>query len=367
MKSTQLLPLLALLLASPAVAQTPAEPAAEPTAPAVKAILTPVQTEHILKELEKVQAQIGKGRGSVYSAAMAKFREGMASPAAAQALYLDCYKLMHYDRKDLKQADFMDWRNKHEEELKDEDFKQGLALQLEYLVLTVQAQEIDTPKKMAPVVTAVQGFLGREITAIQGATVHSASGAVADKGAAKGAGPGGGGGQGGRRGGGGGGNNGPAGGIVETLRESVKRSEFARAYSLDDFLQRKDWEYVPLDVKGIYANIIFPYYLVEKPTELAAQWDARMNAEMAMQKALKSETEFQEYAQDAGPRMIWEKNNYLVTNNVGAVTALADMLKLIQTYPSHPDAMQWLGGFRELVKKVSEPSTEPVEKPIGTQ
>lgn len=365
MKLTQLMPLLAVALACPAIAQTPAS---EPEKPEAKVLLTPAQTEHILKELEKVEAQIGKGRGSVFGAALAKFREGMASPAAAMALYLDCYKLEHFDRKNLKQTDFMDWRNRNEANLKDDDFKAALALQLEYLVLTIQAQEIQEPRKMAPIVAAAQAFLGKVITAIQGTTTHSASGAVADKDAKGG---GGGGGGGGRRGGGGGGGGGgvPAGDIMGTLRQSVANSEFARAYSLEDFLKRKEWEYQPLNVRGIYANIIFPYYLAEKPTELAAQWDSRMNAEVALQKAIKSETEFNEYYKDAGPRMIWEKNSYLVENNVTPVNALADMLKLIQTYPSHPDAMSWLREFRDLVKSVSEPSAEttPAEKPAGVQ
>jgi len=362
MKLTQILPLLAVALTSTAGAQTPA---AEPEKAESKVILTPAQTEHILKELEKVEAQIGKGRGSVFGAALAKFREGMASPAAALALYLDCYKLEHFDRKNLKQTDFMDWRNKNEANLKDEDFKRALSLQLEYLVLTIQAQEIDEPRKMAPIVASVQTFLGKAITAVQGATTHSASGAVADRDANKG----GAGGGGGRRGGGGGGNNVPAGDILGTLRQSVANSEFAKAYSLGDFLKRDKWEYQPLNVRGIYSNIIFPYFLAEKPTELPAQWDSRITAEVAMQKAIKSETEFNEYFKDAGPRMTWEKNNYLVENNVTPVNALADMLKLIQTYPSHPDAMSWLKEFRDLVKSVSEPSEEttPVEKPAGAQ
>ena len=352
MKLTQLLPLLAVVLASPAIAQTPANPVTEPVAPEFKVILTPAQTEHILKELEKVEKQIGKGRGSVFSAAMTKFREGMASPAAALGLYLDCYKLEHFDRKNLKTADFMDWRNKNEVRLKDEDFKRALWLQLEYLVLTIQAQEIEEPKKMAPIVTSLQAFLGKAVSAIQGTTAHSASGAVTDKDA-----------KGGRKGGG----NVPAGDILGTLRQSVADSVFAKAYSLEDFLKREEWEYQPLNVKGIYSNIIFPYYLAEKPTDLPAQWDSRINAEVAMRKALMSETEYQEYSKDAGPRMLWEKNNYLVANNVAAVNALADMLKVIQTYPSHPDAMDWLKEFRELVQKVSEPSAEPVEKPAGVQ
>ncbi|OYW75109.1 MAG: hypothetical protein B7Z37_14920 [Verrucomicrobia bacterium 12-59-8] len=356
MKLTYLLPLLALALALPANAQMPVSPVIEPEKPEVKVILTPAQTEHILKELEKVEAQIGKGRGSVFGAALAKFREGMASPAAALALYLDCYKLEHFDRRNLKQTDFMDWRNKNEAKLKDEDFKRALSLQLEYLVLTIQAQEIDEQKKMAQIVASLQAFLGKAISTIQGTTVHSASGAVTDKDA-----------KGGRRGGGGGGANVPAGDILGTLRQSVAESEFAKAYSLEDFLKREEWEYQPLSVKGIYSQIIFPYYLAEKPTELPAQWDARINAEVAMRKALLSETEFAEYSKDAGPRMLWDKNNYLVGNNIIPVNALADMLKVIQTYPNHPDAMEWLKNFRELVKSVSEPTAEPVEKPSGVQ
>ena len=352
MKSIQLLPLLAVLLASPAVAQTPVSPGTEAETPVYKVILTPTQTEHILKELDKVETQIGKGRGSVFSAAMAKFREGMASPTAALALYLDCYRLEHFERKNLKQADFMDWKNKNEARLKDEDFKRALWLQLEFLVLTIQAQEIDESKKMGPIVTSLQAFLGKAVTAIQGTTVHSASGAVTDKDS-----------KGGRRGGG----NVPAGDILGTLRQSVADSDFAKAYSLQDFLKREEWEYQPLNVRGIYNDVIFPYYLAEKPTELPAQWDSRINAERAMRQALMSDTEFNEYIKDEGPRLLWEKDNYLVVNDVGAVKALADMLKVIQTYPSHPDAINWLKEFREIVKQVSEPVPVNTEKPAGVQ
>jgi len=366
MKLTQFLPLTVAVLATSASAQIAAPGVTETPAPEFKVILTPAQTSHILKELEKVETQIGKGRGGVFGAAMAKFREGMASPAAALALYLDCYKLEHFDRKNLKMADFTDWKNKNEVNLKDEDFKKALMLQLEYLVLTIQAQEIEEPKKMAPIVAGVQAFLSKAVVAVQGSTTHSASGAVTDKDNR-----GGGGGGGGRRGGGGGGGGGnvPAGDILGTLRQSVVNSEFAKAYSLDDFLKREQWEYQPLNVRGIYSNIVFPYFLAEKPTELPAQWDLRISTDVAMRKAIMSETEFNEFYKDAGPRMIWEKDNFLVENDVNPVNALADMLKVIQTYPSHPDAITWLREFRELVKKVSEPSAEeaPTEKPAGTQ
>jgi hypothetical protein len=353
MKPTYLLPVLALLLAPVAFAQTPAQPQAPGVATPPSVMLTPAQTEHILKELEKVESQIGQGRGSVFSTALAKFRSAMASESAALALYLDCYKLENFERKDLKQTDFMDWRDRNEARLKEDEFTQGLALQLEYLVLTIQAQDVKDSKDMGSVVTALQSFLGKAIAAVQASTKHTASGAVEAKDGGKG---------GGRKGGGNGGGGGPGGGLAGMLRQSVKGSEFSRAYLLDDYLTRKDWEYSPLGIGSIYSTVIFPYYVAEKSGELAAQWDSRINAEMTLRKAGMSETEFNLYYKEEQPRLLWEKHNHLLSNNVTPVNALADMLKVIQANPNHPDAAGWLKSFKEIVKNVAPAGS--VETPI---
>ncbi|MBE2282762.1 MAG: hypothetical protein IAE77_04795 [Prosthecobacter sp.] len=358
MKSTSSLFLAATMLASPILAQTPAD--TPPTAPAKsQVLLTPAQTAHILKELEKAETLIGQGRNGLFSTALTKFREGMASEAAAVGLYLDCYKLENFDRKDLKQTDFMEWRDRNEERLKDDDFKKGLMLQLEYLVMTIQAQDVKETKKMGPLVVALQAFVAKAVAAVQESTKHTASGAVEAK-DSKGP-PGG-----GRRGGGGGG--GPGGTLNGLLRQPVQGCDFAKAYLLQDYLDKKDWEYSPLDIDGIYTKAILPYYLQERPTEVAAQWDARINASMSIRKAVMSDTEFGIYYKEEGPRLQWEKNSYLVTNGLNAVNALAEMLKVIQANPNHPDAAGWLEDFRETVESVSEPGTAPVvEKPIGSQ
>ncbi|MFN0079647.1 MAG: hypothetical protein ACKVY0_24550, partial [Prosthecobacter sp.] len=339
----------------------PAAPAAEtPAAPQV--ILTPAQTEHILKELEKVEAQIGQGRNAILGAALTKFRAAMSSESDALALYLDCYKLENFERKDLKQTDFTDWRDNNEARLKDDNFRQGLVLQLEYLVLTIQAQDIDDPKKMGPLVAVLQTFLGKAIVAVQATMKHTATGAVEIKDAGKGGGQGAGrGGPG--RGGQGGGGQGGGGPLAGILRQSVKGTEFSKAYLLDDYLDRKEWEYSPLNVDGIYSNAIFPYYLAEKPAELPAQWDARINAELALRKTGLSETEFNLFLKEEHPRLLWSKSSYLLSNNINAVNALADMLKIIQTNPNHPDAAGWLKEFKEIVKKVAPAGA--VETPIS--
>lgn len=362
MKPIAFLSLLTVMLAATASAQTPPPRPAEDAPPVVPQIsLTPGQLDHILKELEKVEAQIGQGRDSLLSTALAKFKAASANEAAALALYLDCYKLENFERKDLKQTDFMDWRDRNEARFKDDNFTKALLFQLEYLVMTIQAQGIEDTKKLGPVVAALQAFIAKEIVAVQETMKHTASGAVEVKDNGKG-GPGGGRGP---RGGGGGGDLGGSSPLAGMLRQSVKSTEFSRAFKLDDHLKSKRWEYSPLNLAGIYANVIFPYYLAEKPAELAAQWDARINAEMTLRKSGMSETEFAILQAEELPRLQWEKNNYLLTNNITAINALADMLKIIQNNPNHPDAAGWLAEFKGVLQAILPPP--PVEKPIGSQ
>jgi hypothetical protein len=355
MNPTSLHTLLAVMLASAVCAQTPSPVTAGADVAATSPIsLSPAQLDHIKKELEKVEAQIGQGRTSVLSSALSKFKAASASKSAALALYLDCYKLENFERKNLKQTDFMEWRDRNEARFKDDNFTKALLFQLEYLVMTIQAQGIDDPQKLGAVVPALQAFIAKEITAVQETMKHTASGAVEVKENSKGG-----------RGPRGGGDLGGASPLAAMLRQSVKSTEFSRVFKLDDHLKSKSWEYSPLNIGGIYANVIFPYYLAEKPGELAAQWDARINAEMNLRKSGMSETEFNILQAEELPRLQWEKDNYLLTNNINAINALADMLQIIQRNPSHPDASSWLEEFKEVIKSLTP--LPLVEKPIGSK
>lgn len=366
MKSPRHLTLLALLATVPVFAQNqPAAPKRAPSPGVPEVTLTPAQVTHILKELEKVEGQIGLGRNGVFSNALTKFRDGMSSGAAALSLYLDCYKLEHFERKDLKTADFTDWRDRNDQRLKETDFGKALALQLEYLVLTIQAQDVTDVKKMGPMVTSLQAFMAKEITAVQDAIKHTASGAVEVKEPSKGNagggrripnGPGGGGGRWGA---------GDASALASTLRQSVRGTEFCNAYMLDGYLTLEKWEYVPLNIGGIYDSVIFPYYRSEKPEELSAQWDLRINAELALRKAVLSETEYSIFFAEQNPRLQWQKQGDLLISKIAPVVALAEMLKIIQANPNHPDAAGWLQSFKDIMKRAS--GEAPAEKPIGSQ
>lgn len=330
-----------------------AQPAA-PASPATATKLTDEQTASIIKQLDQIEAQITKNRGDSFSNALARFKAGAASDKDALSLYLDCYKLEHFDRRDLKQTDFQEWRDRNEERFKDPEFLLGLRLQLEYLVICIQAQDAT---EMAPLVNALQSFIPKAVSAVQSTMTHSASGALKDKdnkGKAAG--------NGGRQ-------------LLDSLRQPVTGTDFCKAYLLDDLLKRQDWEYSPLGINGIYQNIILPYYLKNKSADLPAQWEARINAELVLRKAVTSETEYQLFYKENYPQLLWTKNTYLLKNNVTPILALADMLKIVRENPTHAHANAWVKDLREAVMgsqsnaanaEATSPLTKAPETPAPT-
>lgn len=311
--------------------------------------LTPEQTATIMKQLDALESVIGKNRGDILGAALARCSKAMAAgePGALQ-LYLDCYKLEHFDRENLKVTDYQEWAKRNQDRHKDPEFLTALWLQLHYLVLSIQAQDAQE-KDMPALIASLQSHISRVSAAIQAATKHTAGGALKE-GGAKGFGKGGGRGQ-----------NFDSGNFQQMLRQSVKNSEFAKAFLLEDYLRREDWTYDPFDIKAIYEQVIFPYYLEKKPAELAAQWDSRIKTELSIRAAVMSESEYSIYYKDNYPGLQWQKAEFLVSHNVNPIPAMADMLKLIRENPTHPAAGDWLKSLRQLVN-----GAQPPLPPSGT-
>jgi hypothetical protein len=309
-----------------------------------------------MKQLEQLEAQITKGRGDLFTTALSRCRAAAGSEAGALALYLDCYKIEHYDKRNLKTTDFQAWKDGNEGRLKDEEFTKGLVLQLEYLVLSIQAQDADEAKEIAPLVTALQAYLPRALAAVQDSMKHTASGAVEEKD------------KGGRNGGGRGPGRGAGGGgqLAGILRESVKQTEFARAMQLDEYLRNNEWEYSPLGIDGIYDRVILPYYLENKREEIGAQWDMRINTELALRKSSMSEAQFIEYYKERYPVMQWSKASYMLSNKVNPILALADMLRIVRDNPAHANAAQWVKELRRSVNEAQAPVISPGADPTTT-
>ncbi len=320
-----------------AVTFLPAQSAAPKTPDTKESKLTPEQTATIIKQLDALESTIGKNRSLTLSGALTRCSKAVAAgePAALQ-LYLDCYKLEHFERMNLKVLDYQEWAKRNADKHKDPEFRMALWLQLDYLVLTIQAQDAKE-KDMPILIASLQSFISRVITAIQGSTKHTAGGAVVDAGKP------------------GRGQSFDAGKLQQMLHQSVKNSEFAKALQLDSILKKEDWTYDPMDIRGIYERVIFPYYIEKKPDDLSTLWDNLIKSELAIKAATSSEAEFGVFYKERYPEMLWRKAEHLVSHHVNTIMALADMLKLIRDNPTHPNAGNWAKKLRELVNSAQPP------------
>jgi hypothetical protein len=330
------------------------------TAPApterAEPMLTEQQVASISKQLEALEKQISASRGSTFGTALADFKAGMASDKDARDLYLKCYKRNHFDLKDSKEADFKDWKDRNDLKHKDPEFLAGIRFQLEFLVLTLQAQDA---KDVGNLIPALKEFMKKELVAVEANYKHNTAGQVqvVDKTAKAAVKPG----TNGKMVRTGGGNS----ELVQILRQSVKGSEFVKAFMLEEYLRLKEWEYQPFDFVGIYSNVILPYYRAKKPAELSAQWDESINYEFTLEKTMHSETEYKVFYNERFPERQWSKSSDLLESRIEPIKALADMLKTVRDNPTHPRAAEWLSTLREYVNQYQPPATPslPAETP----
>ncbi len=309
---------------APAPAPPPAAP--EVTQPAVA--LTEAQVNTVLTQLKELETQILQMRGSSLGSILTKLRAAMASDQTAMGLYLDCDKVVNGERKELDKAEVrkrqeameknMERRNKNGGgggggQQEEGDFGFAVRLGLQYLILTIEAHEAKDEdfKKMAPKLQEYIQSLVAAAPKIKGRAQGHLANALSD------------------------------------------RNPIVDAFSLGRYLNREEWSNRPLDIGSMYTMTLMPLALEENKDSLPGLWDARINNEGAFRKESMFPAEFELWTRNELPTLRWQRALYLYSKGPSAVTALADMLKLIKENPSHPDAPKWVEQLRQLVNQAA--------------
>lgn len=278
--------------------------------------LTPQQVEVITKQLVDLEKQIQEMRGSTLTTVLAKLRSAVASEAAALNFYLDCEKLINVDRKDLDKTEERQRKEQMERQAErrtdkkaeDQEGDIGLAtkLHIEYLILCLEAHEAK-PADRDKLIPKLQAFIQEAV-----------AGAEKLKGRAG-----------------------------NMLSRDVGGSPIVQAYQIGRYLDNQDhWTNRPLGFGEMWDRAILPHVKEQKADGLAAQWDARINAEGALRKGQMPEPEFVIWTQQELPVLKWQRATYLLHNGPTPVNALKDMLDVIKAYPGHPSAPLWLEEMR---------------------
>ncbi len=325
-------PILSALVFSSALltqAQDAAAPAAAPASAAPQ--LTADQVKNVLQQLKDMEEVIAKQRGDNLSAILQKLRSGASSDAAALALWKECEELVNVERKELTrdeerrredQAKRQAERNKETKDEEEGDFGAAVRLQLEYLVLTLEAHEVKDREKMLPKLGAYISNLVSSADKLKGRAGAYINRSLAD-------------------------NNNP----------------FVKAFVLDRYLQTENWSMQPADFREIWEKIVLPVYREKKKADLGAQWDARISNESAFRNGSMSKAEFAIWTQHDLPSIKWERAKDLASNSDKPVNGMADMLKVIKDTPGHPDSPKWLNELRGMISAAAKANN--VEVPIG--
>jgi hypothetical protein len=316
--------------------------------PLVRPELKPEQVANVLKQLDDLEKTILTQRGGDLGGIIQRLRAAASSEAAAINLLADCDKLVNVDRKaddkdSKEQAERRAEQQKKRQEAatKEDQERNGdagvaLRLALEYLALTLEANEA---KDLATMVPKIQTFhksllaSADKLKGRAGDSLNQPVGTGADAG---------GGGQ-GRRGGA---PTGDVGLVVE-------------AFQLAPFLRRQGWPMVPAAIMDHYDKLMLKPAREKKPDDLASLWDGAMATEAAYRKARMFEGEYALWAQNEAPALKWAKAQDITRYSSAPVNGLAEMLNVIRAYPKHASAPQWVQQLRSLVSPAEAGASAP--------
>ena len=310
---------------------------AEPTnAPPV---LTADQLKNVQEQLAALEGEITTQRTGFLSGIIERFRKATSSDAAAMNFYLDCKKIVDLERKDMtkdavrSQVERMEsqmekWTGTSPTDGRDEgDFGKAVRLQLEYLVLTLEAHETppDDMIKMVPKLKAYIAAVMENAKKLKGRALNHLNG-------------------------------------------NISNNAFVEAYQLDRYLSTEHWSMNPLGFGDMWEKCIFPLMEKESRDGLPEQWDTRIKTEMAFREESMYKPEYELWVQNEVPVLRWARAQYLYEKGPSPVNAMADMLKIIREYPGHASAPDWLEALRELVAQASGADAPPpaAETPMPT-
>lgn len=196
------------------------------------------QVELLEKELNGHLTQRNANAGDI-------FLEASTDPKAAFALWAKCAKLIEFDREELRESDFRDWKEKNSDKARDDRFLESLMIQLKYVGLSCQAAEAEKPEDVFPSLLAYVDGLSRmeELP-------------------------------------------------TNELLRSVADSNFAKAYNLQSLLgKNQNWESIPYSISGIYEKTILPYLRKNNTAGLMNAWDKRIEQQTRLAQNLNEMTD----------------------------------------------------------------------------
>lgn len=264
-----------------------------------------------LRAIEQKQAQQTRAQAD---RVLRDFSAASSSNGSAVAFYLDAVEQTQFQGQNREHTQFQEWKKKEAEKLKSPDFATAARLHLAYLVLTLQRADGATTGQLLP---ALLGYTG-DLAAAYDTTYDQ-----------------------------------------ELMKTSVSSGIFAHWYGIETLLSKaKDWEFTPGNLDGIFQKTILPEFRQKRDPRAVAYWDSKLAREAAKASQSKLTITGQNFDNVRRPELLWSRAQEML--RIGQRNrAITEMFALVQGYPAHPNAGEWINSLKDLLSSKPGMSTEP--------
>jgi len=140
------------------------------------------------------------------------------------------------------------------------------------------------------------------------------------------------------------------------LKADVGNGVVAKSLKVGGYLDIDGWEQNPGNFDGIYRNIVQPELRGQLSQRVFDYWDAKLRTEADRASRSKLTYEIDKFNSLRRPELLWgraEEYAYIGQTNHAAT----EMFNLIKTYPTHPDADEWIAELKKLLTPSTSATT----------
>jgi hypothetical protein len=275
---------------------------------------------------EQLDFMINKGKEAItrrQATAYRAYKSAVQSESAALELYLECVEKIDFIEKDKRSSDFRSWKNDNKERLSDPGFRCALRHQLNWLILTLEAAQLEQKEEsvfeLAPKVKAAIDNIYDDAAKLTG--------------------------------------------FQDLLKQDMNGTFFARAYGFGTY-RVKDWPTVPLNIAEVYDKMVFPPLREQREAaQLRRAWQQRINYQELMlkhwsQKPQKSNRigmkrdiippAYTRFIEKEKPNLQWqmELDVFAAGDERGAASR---MLSHIKSNIGHNNTVKWVKQLHKLI------------------
>jgi len=288
---------------------------------------TTLNADLILQEVDQLEKKQKESYRAEKAHAIATLTRAAESSSAANNLYEEAIEQIQFNGQKGKTQAFLEWRKKNMDMLHSREMETALRLHLRYLILSLQ--RADSEKAGDFVNPSLEYAMD-----VQKWLLDQARGNF----------------------------NLPL-EVKSLLDRSITESVFCKSMFLIALLPKsKNWELTPGNFEGLLDKNVRPFLREEKSPQLIETWDLQMKFQAERTTLGRLEFSAETYNTVTQPRLLLSRANDMILigqKNQGCT----EILKLLRTYPQHPDFSQWVTRIREILKPQTPDSLPAGETP----